>query len=136
MMISEAAVQDFISESRRIRQSIRQGSIIIIDDESQITEIVARLCEAVGEKAEKITTINEAHARIFFEPHTIKMAIIDYILAGETADSLIEVCQMNNVPCVIHTGRLDLVEQLQKKYPGIIIVSKPAPIERLLKEIL
>lgn len=130
------AVQSFISDARRIRQSIRTGEILIVDDELSVTEFLTALCKAIGEKSVAFRTLEGARWYIKEKVHSIKLAILDYMLTDGCSDELIELCQQHMVPCIIHTGRADLVNQLTSKYPGITVVLKSSPVERLLKEIL
>lgn len=128
--------QEYISDMRRLRQSLRSGEVLLVDDEVSINEILFSLCKSVGEKARKVTTIEEAKLQILMDASNIKMAIIDYSINGCYADELIQLCQDYHIPCVIHTARSDLLHKLEERYPDIVIILKPSPIERILKEIL
>lgn len=130
------SVQAFISDARRIRQSLRAGEVLLVDDELSTTEYLAALCKTIGEKSIRFKNKENAKWHILINHKTIKMAIIDYMLGAETADELIELCQEFMIPCIIHTGRADLVQELSNKYPGLIIVLKSSPIEHILKEMI
>lgn len=135
-MLNQTAVQEFISDARRIRQSLRQGEVLLVDDELSINELLAELCKSIGHTPKKLTNIEDARWAIVMNHDKIKMAIVDYSIKGEYADELIELCQQYNIPCVIHTARAEMLSYLQQTYPGIIVVLKPSPIERILKELL
>jgi len=134
--MSPTATQDFISDSRRIRQSLRVGEILVVDDDLSVLEFLGNLCKTLGEKCVKFKTVENARLCILMNYASIKMAIIDYKLEGQPADELIELCRVFHIPCVIHTGCSELMEKLEHKYPDIITILKSSPIERLIKEMI
>lgn len=134
--MSPNATREFTSDMRRIRQSLRVGEILVVDDDLSTIEFLTSLCRAIGEKCVSFKTKENAKWCMLGNHSIIKLAIIDYMLDGEPADELIELCRDLHIPCVIHTGRKDHIEKLEEKYPDITIVLKSSPIERLLKEML
>ncbi len=134
--MSPTATESYISDVRRIRQSLRIGEILIIEDDFAIGNLVALLCKSIGKETKWLKNYEMAHAYLMQNFQSIKMAIIDYSLQGVPADGLIELCCEYNVPCIIHTARVEKVSELSYKYPDIVVVSKPCPIERLLKELV
>jgi DNA-binding NtrC family response regulator len=134
--MSPTATQDYISDSRRIRQSLRVGEILVVDDDLSVLDFMGNLCRTLGEKCVKFKTIENAKLCILMSYASIKMAIIDYKLEGEPADELIEMCREFHIPCVIHTGCSQFIEKLEHQYPDITVVLKSSPIERLIKEMI
>jgi DNA-binding NtrC family response regulator len=134
--MSPTATESYISDVRRIRQSLRTGEILIIEDDFAIGNLVESLCKSLGKDTKWCKSYETAHAYLTHNFHSVKMAVIDYSLQGMPADGLIDLCCEHNVPCIIHTGRVDKIGELSRKYPDIIVVLKPCPIERLLKELV
>lgn len=134
--MSPTATQDYISDSRRLRQSMRRGDILVVDDDLAMIEFFGNLCKVLGEKCVKFRNKENAKWCIVANHSAIKLAVLDYMLGDDTADELIELCRELHVPCVIHTGRLDIIEKLNRQYPDIITILKCSPIERLIKELV
>lgn len=134
--MSPTAAQEYISDVRRIRQSLRVGEILLVDDDISINTFLANLCKSIGETPRRIETIECAKWYLITQHANIKMAVLDYSIQGVYSDELIELCREYNVPCIIHTARLDQLKELYNLYPDIIVISKPSPVERLLKELL
>jgi DNA-binding NtrC family response regulator len=134
--MSPSVAQEYISDVRRIRQSLRTGEILLVDDDIATNTFLANLCKSIGETPRKVNSIESAKWYLTAFHASIKMAILDYAVQGTYCHALVELCRAYNVPCIIHTARSECINELQELYPDIIVILKASPIERLLKELL
>lgn len=133
--MNQSVAQNYISSARKIRQSMRSGNILIIDDDQSISNLLLSLSEALGHKAEVIDNFEDAHLHIMSYSDRIRLAVIDYSLNGIFADPLIESCCASGIPCIIHTGHKEKLAGLKARYPDIVVILKPSSIELLIKEL-
>lgn len=134
--MSPTATQDYISSVRRLRQSMRTGEILIVDDDLGTLEYLGCLCKSLGEKSVTFKKMENAKWYMSVSYSCIKLAVLDYTIGNDTAEDLIELCREYHIPCIIHTGRYDLVPHLEREYPDIITILKASPIEKLIKELV
>ena len=74
-------------------------------------------CEVVG------VSTNVAQALQFANPEKIDLAIIDYVLADETCERLIDALVAQSIPFVICSGYPP--EKIEARYGGVSILRKP-----------
>lgn len=131
-MAPDTAVLNYIDMSRKARQVSRSGYVLVIEDDMDIADLILKICHDHDVDAKVVFTIDEALRTLINDHSNIVMTVIDYVIDGKNADSIIQVCDNLSVPYIISTANNKMV---RSKYPYVTVLEKPWHIETFLETI-
>jgi|SRR6516225_3745575 DNA-binding response OmpR family regulator len=101
-------------------------SILTVEDDQLITLELTSLFESAG--AQVIAARTYEQAVIAIERYQISAALLDHGLQEEDVALFCELLTKRQIPFMFYTGYADL----ERSYPGVVIVQKPACADVLL----
>lgn len=108
---------------------LRRRAILIVEDEPLIALDLATELRACG--ALTFTANSVRAARRLLARHGFSIAVLDYRLGNESADTLRDQLNKLGIPFVVYSG----YEEAARAWPEAVIVHKPAAMQHLIETI-
>jgi PAS domain S-box-containing protein len=115
-------------ETQTIKElSTGDETILFVDDEISIVNMVKRMFERLGYKVETATTAQDALKRFAINPHHFDLVITDMTMPRMTgvqlSESLMDI--RKDIPIIICTGHSALVDEEKAGKLGLAYITKP-----------
>jgi DNA-binding response OmpR family regulator len=101
-------------------------SILVVEDEPLIALEVTSVFQSAGAQVVAARTCREGLLAI--ERHRVVAAVLDYALVGDSVAPLCRALAERQIPFMFYSGYIEL----ERSYPTVVIVQKPARGEALL----
>ena len=136
-----SAEKQFFAEARKLRVSARDGYILVIEDDPDISEFITRALEQNGLKVRVAAAYSEALELLKKDAEKIRAAIIDIGLPGSLSDgaylddSIVSLAESLQIPFIVWTGYK--AEQIARKHPRACVVRKgeSGALNRIMSEL-
>jgi ActR/RegA family two-component response regulator len=131
--------EKYFLESNKLRQSLRNGYLLFVEDDPSLREVLATLAGCMGHEARTVGTSQEAITLINNDYSHIRCAIVDLHLdhgpSTDNGDAVIETIESHHseIPYLVYTGDEQAAQEVRKKHRRAVVILKNGDLRAITK---